>query len=117
MGHLIDRSPEVSLIRTTLIAVLIAVSFAGRVLSPALATPQMMGLVANKNAVPLQCQHGDCFAEFAAFCLQPERASPVQRTAYRLHDSALLVAVATTKDVREIKLEATAGPLGEFGYG
>ena len=66
MGHLIDRSPEASLIRTTLIAVLIAVSFAGRVLSPALATPQMMGLVANKNAVLLQCQHGDYFAEFAS---------------------------------------------------
>jgi len=117
MGRLIDRSSEASLMRTTLIAILIAVSFVGRALSPALAAPQMMGLVANNNAMPLQCQHGDCFAEFTAFCLQPEQVSPVQRTAYRLHDSALLVAVATTKDVREIKLEATAGPLGEFGYG
>jgi hypothetical protein len=77
MGHLINRSPETSLIRTTLIAIPIAVSFAGGALLPALATPQMMGLVANNNAVPLQCQHGDYLAEHAAFCLQPTRASPV----------------------------------------
>jgi len=37
----------------------------------------MMGLVANNNVVPLQCQHGDYLAELAAFCLQPKRASPV----------------------------------------
>jgi hypothetical protein len=76
-GHLINRSPATSLMRTTLIAILIAVSFAGGAMLPALVAPQMMGLVANNNVVPLQCQHGDYLAELAAFCLQPKRASPV----------------------------------------
>lgn len=91
--------------RNTLFAVLTTIGMAATWGSPAHGAPQMMGLVANNSAVPLQCQRGDCFAEFTAFCLQPERASPVQGTAYRLHDSQLLVAVATTKDNREIKLD------------
>ncbi|MBT3332284.1 MAG: hypothetical protein HN394_12315 [Rhodospirillaceae bacterium] len=74
-------------------------------LSPTLAAPQMMGLVASNTAQPLQCQRGHCFAEFTAFCLQPERASPVKGTAYRLHDSTHLVATATTKDGRSITLD------------
>ncbi len=69
------------------------------------AAPQMMGLVASNHAVPLQCQRGDCFAELTAFCLQPERASPVQGTAYRLHDTSRLVAMATTRDGRRIQLD------------
>ncbi|MBT3534335.1 MAG: hypothetical protein HN478_10685, partial [Rhodospirillaceae bacterium] len=74
--------------------------------SPAISAPQMMGLVASNAAVPLQCQRGDCFAELTAFCLQPERASPVQGTAYRMHDPSRLVAFATTKDGRRIELDA-----------
>lgn len=73
-------------------------------LAPAYAAPQMMGLVASNAAQPIQCQRGDCFAEFTAFCLQPERASPVQGTAYRMHDDNRLTAMATTKDGRQIKL-------------
>lgn len=92
--------------RTLLFAIPISVGLVGATLSPAHAAPQMMGLVANNSAVPLQCQRGNCFAEFTAFCLQPERASPVQGTAYRLHDNTLLVALATTRDGRQIKLDA-----------
>jgi len=73
--------------------------------TPALSAPQMMGLVASNTGQPLQCQRGHCFAEFTAFCLQPERASPVQGTAYRLHNNTHLVATAKTRDGRQITLD------------
>ncbi len=90
--------------RNMLLAAFTTIGFAAT-LSPALGAPQMMGLVASNAAVPLQCQRGDCFAELTAFCLQPERASPVQGTAYRLHDGSRLVAIATTRDGRQIELD------------
>ncbi|MFP6771761.1 MAG: hypothetical protein VCE74_05420 [Alphaproteobacteria bacterium] len=71
---------------------------------PALAAPQMMGLVASNAAVPMQCKQGHCFAELTAFCLQPLRASPLRGTAYTLHDASRVIAYATTKDGRRIEL-------------
>lgn len=90
--------------RAMLFAAFATLGFAA-VPSPAPAAPQMMGLVASNASVPLQCQRGECFAEFTAFCLQPERASPVRGTAYRLHDGSRLVATATTRDGRRIELD------------
>jgi hypothetical protein len=91
--------------RAILIATLTLLGFAAGALSPAHGAPQMMGLVANNSAVPLQCERGECFAELTAFCLQPLRSSPIRGTVYRLHDNASLVAIATTKDGRTIKLD------------
>ena len=92
-------------LRTVLSAMAAAAGFTAAALSPAHGAPQMMGLVASNTAQSLQCQRGDCFAEFTAFCLQPERASPVKGTAYRMHDGGRLTAVATTRDGRQIKLD------------
>jgi len=91
--------------RTLFFATLTCMGLAAAALSPALAAPQMMGLVANNSAVPVQCQRGECFAELTAFCLQPLRSSPVRGTVYRLHDNTSLVAIATTKDGRIINLD------------
>jgi hypothetical protein len=96
---------EVTLMRTMLFATLTSIGFAAAALSPALGAPQMMGLVANNSAVPLQCERGECFAELTAFCLQPLRSSPIRGTPYRLHDNTSLVATATTKDGRTIELD------------
>ncbi|MDA1101431.1 MAG: hypothetical protein O2967_20895 [Proteobacteria bacterium] len=91
--------------RALLIATLTFIGFATVSLSSALGAPQMMGLVANNSAVPLQCDRGECFAELTAFCLQPLRSSPIRGTAYRLHDDTSLVAIATTNDGRTIQLD------------
>ncbi len=95
-----------TMMRAAFSALAVAAALASIALSPAHGAPQMMGLVASNTAQSLQCQRGDCFAEFTAFCLQPERASPVKGTAYRMHDKARLTAVATTRDGRQIKLDA-----------
>ena len=92
--------------RHLLISALTAMAWPLLAVSPLQAAPQMMGLVASNTPQPLQCQRGHCFAEFTAFCLQPERASPVKGTAYRMHDGSRLTAVATTKDGRQITLDA-----------
>jgi hypothetical protein len=74
-------------------------------LSGAGAAPQMMGLVASNSPVPMQCKHGNCFAELTAFCLQPLRASPIRGTLYTLHDTSRVIAFGTTKDGQTIKLD------------
>ena len=40
------------------------------------AEPQILGLVATNSAKQLNCVGGECFAEFTAFCMEPDRASP-----------------------------------------
>lgn len=78
----------------------------------ALAAPQMLALVANKDAVKVQCYRGDCFAEFTAFCLQPERSSPAEGTRYNLADTANVKITARTEDGRTINLD----PAKELSY-
>lgn len=71
----------------------------------AFAAPQMLALVANEDAVKVQCYRGDCFAEFTAFCLQPERSSPAEGTRYDLADTTNVTVTARTEDGREISLD------------
>ena len=51
---------------------------------PAQAAPQALALVLTESEVPLNCGDGDCRAEFSAFCLQPDRYSPISGTRYEL---------------------------------
>ena len=62
---------------------------------PAEAAPQALGLVSTEGEVPLNCQGGDCQAEFTAFCLQPDRFSPVSGTRYELISSDSIALSAT----------------------
>ncbi len=54
--------------------------------SQAAAAPQSIGLIARADPVTLQCERGECGAEFTAFCVERFRPSPAPRTAYYLHD-------------------------------
>lgn len=47
------------------------------------AAPQIMGLVATAEPVPMQCENGRCTALLSAFCLQETRRPPDLGTAYR----------------------------------
>lgn len=60
--------------------------------APALAAPQPLALVATLGPVELQCDGGDCAAEFTAFCLQEDRASPDRGHAYRAVGAVQLAA-------------------------
>lgn len=74
--------------------------------APTSSTPQVLALVATGGPVELTCHGAECDAEFSAFCLQAERFSPTRGTAYelaRIEDVRLL---GTTRDGREIVLDA-----------
>jgi hypothetical protein len=59
-------------------AVAAGLAFAG----PARAEPQMLAVVASSDPLPMTCGNGWCAAEVSTFCLQEEKAVPVNGTAY-----------------------------------
>jgi hypothetical protein len=62
----------------------------------ALAAPQILGLVATGEAVPMQCENGACTALLSAFCLQERRLPPDFETSYwPAHQGAVTLAVTT----------------------
>lgn len=69
------------------------------------AAPQVLALVADSQPVELNCERGDCWAEFSAYCLQPDRRSPVQGTRYLTTAAADLRATGTTHDGRTVVLD------------
>src|SRR3546814_11252281 len=50
---------------------------------PAVAAPQILGLVASTGPIPLACDDAGCRAELSSFCLQQPRANPAPDTAYQ----------------------------------
>ena len=74
--------------------------------APAQAAPQVLALVADSQPVELNCHNGDCWAEFSAYCLQPDRRSPVHGTRYLTTADADLRAIGTTHDGRTVALNA-----------
>ncbi len=53
------------------------------VLAPAQAAPQILGLIASTEPVPMTCANGTCTAELSSVCLQQHRATPPTGTVYR----------------------------------
>ena len=74
----------------------------------ALAAPQVLGLVASAEPLPLVCEGGVCSAEFSTLCLQPKRPAPVPGTAYRPAGSGGLTLVVTAADGSDRRLAADA---------
>src|SRR3546814_15326772 len=50
---------------------------------PAVAAPQILGLVASTGPIPLACDDAGCRAELSSFCLPQPRANPAPDTAYQ----------------------------------
>lgn len=62
------------------------------------AAPQLLGVVASAEPVPMHCEGGTCMAELSAFCLEKERSIPQDGTAYQALDSEQLTLVVTGAD-------------------
>lgn len=67
-------------------------------LTGALAEPQILGMLAQNEPITLNCSGGECFAEFSAFCMEPNRASPSHNTAYVPAEGAALTLIARATD-------------------
>jgi hypothetical protein len=51
--------------------------------APAQAAPQILGLIASNEPVPMTCVGGTCTAELSSVCLQQHRPTPPTGTVYR----------------------------------
>ncbi len=74
---------------------------------PALAAPQILGLVATAGPAPLQCAGGECSGLLSAFCLQKNRLPPDLDTAYRPAPGARLTLVVTSAGGVTHRLDAS----------
>jgi len=74
--------------------------------APAMAAPQVLGLVAAGEAVPLQCDGGTCTALLSAFCLQKERPLPEYETPYGPARPGQVTLAVTMPDGQVQHLEA-----------
>ena len=86
--------------------------------SQAAAAPQILGVIASAEPVTLQCERGECGAEFTAFCVERYRKSPDPGTAYYVHDPDTIAFVGVRRHGATVDLDL-AGLLAittERGY-
>lgn len=84
----------------------------------ALAAPQLLGVMASAEPLPMTCEGGVCTAELTAFCLQQGRSGPQDGTAYRAVDlrSVTLVAVAADGSARRVPAASSLKFASARGY-
>lgn len=76
----------------TLGSVVIGLAILGA--AQAQAAPQILGLVATAEPIPMQCRNGACTALLSAFCLQERRLAPEFGTVYEpAQDGSVTLAV------------------------
>ncbi len=75
------------------------------------AAPQMLGVIATKQPLPMTCADGVCVAELSTFCLQKKRPSPTRGTGYAPFDAAHFEIVITDATGGNRTLET-----GEMGF-
>ena len=61
---------------------LVAFSLIG--MSRASAEPQILGLIATLEPISLQCERGQCSAEFTSYCIEQSREPPFLGTVYNM---------------------------------
>jgi hypothetical protein len=67
-------------------------------LAGARAAPQLLGVVATAEPIPMRCEGGRCTIELSSFCLQEERSMPIDGQAYHPLDRDKLSLVVTAAD-------------------
>ena len=68
------------------------------------AAPQILAVIASAEPVTLQCERGECRAEFSVYCIEKLRSSPLPGTVYSFHDPNTLVLDGVRRDGSTIRL-------------
>ena len=68
--------------------------------------PQILGVVASTEPLPMTCDGGTCAVELSAFCLERDRSTPQDGTPYRALDVGKLTLVVTAADGAERRVAA-----------
>lgn len=74
--------------------------------SQAAAAPQILAIIASAEPVTLQCERGECGAEFTVYCIEQRRSSPEWGTAYYIHDPSTLTLEGLRRDGTTVGLAA-----------
>ncbi len=72
--------------------------------SQAAAAPQILAVIASAEPVTLQCERGECGAEFTVYCIEQRRASPEPGTPYYIHDPSTLTLDGLRRDGTTVAL-------------
>lgn len=72
------------------------------------AAPQVLGVMAYNDPVPLSCAQGQCWAELVTVCLQKNRPNPLAGTAYRFYGEGDVELILT--DARGYRQTVAAQP-------
>lgn len=75
-------------------------------LSRASAEPQILGLIASLEPVSLNCERGQCSAEFTSYCIEQNRKPPILGTVYYIHDPQTLIVEGVRDDGETVRLQA-----------
>ena len=70
------------------------------------AEPQILGLIATLEPISLQCERGQCSAEFTSYCIEQSREPPLLGTAYHIYDPATLTVEGVREDGESIRFQA-----------
>lgn len=92
--------------KSALVSLSVGLFLVGVSTSFAHAVPQVLGLIASKGHVALQCQDGECAATLSAFCLQRSRAMPDTGTPYEFYDTGKVRLVGVRTDGVQVALDA-----------
>jgi len=82
-----------------LLSAVAATAFGG---TSSIAAPQILGLVASADPLPLNCENGICATQASSFCLQKWRLSPPAGTTFSVASNRGLRLIATLKDGSQI---------------
>jgi hypothetical protein len=84
--------------------ILVAFSLTG--LARASAEPQILGLIASLEPTTLQCERGQCGAEFTSFCIEKHRKPPAKGSVYHIHDPETLIVEGVRGDGQTVRFPA-----------
>ena len=77
-------------------------------LSPVQAAPQILGLIASAEPIPMTCVDGTCTAELSSVCLQQHRPTPFAGTEYRPASSTVITLTVAGPDGENRRLRVDA---------
>lgn len=90
----------------------VVATYAALAAMPAVAAPQILGLVASTGPIPFACDGAGCRAELSSFCLQQPRANPAPGTAYQPAAANGIFLVGT--DLQGAAVRIAAAPFLRF---
>jgi len=77
--------------------------------APVLAAPQILGVIASNQVVPMLCDTGVCAAELSTICLQRKRDDPAPGTVYQFDRPGSATLIVTAADGKTSEF-----PAGDF---